>query len=142
MSSVPVTRVYGSCRDSHALNSDELQILFPCALDFQTQFNGFANALGDFVEGPPLRMASWNLRNRGYVIAFGIALNNDIELAWHRGVSSPSIADGFALCPVTACRRTPERWPGESAFIRTDPTTKCCALSSARLRLLASLLHF
>lgn len=73
----------GSCRDGHSLNSDEFQILFRRALDFQTQFYGFANALDDLVEGPRLRIASGHLRNRGYVIAFRVALNHDIELTWH-----------------------------------------------------------
>ena len=41
----------GSCGDGHTLDTNE--------------YYGSANALGDFIEGPPLRMACRNLRNRG-----------------------------------------------------------------------------
>ena len=40
------------------------------AFHFQTQLYGFANALGDLVKGPRLRVACGELGNRGYVIAF------------------------------------------------------------------------
>jgi hypothetical protein len=54
------------------------------ALDFQAKLYSYANALHNLVKGPCLRMAGWDLRNGSYVIAFRIALNDDIELAWHR----------------------------------------------------------
>ena len=58
--------------------------MFRRALDFQTQFYGFANAFRDLVERPRLRMACGDLWNGRNVVAFLIALNYDIELAWHR----------------------------------------------------------
>jgi hypothetical protein len=42
-----------SCRDGHALDANELQILFRPAIDFQLY--GFADVLCDLVKRPPLR---------------------------------------------------------------------------------------
>ena len=74
----------GSCGDDYALDADELQVINRGALDFKAEFDGFSNPLGYFVEGPPLRVASRDPRNRGDVAAFGIALDDNVELAWQR----------------------------------------------------------
>jgi len=74
----------GSCCDRHALESDKLQFLLRCVFDFQAQSDGFAAAFGNLVERAHLCVAAGDLRNRVYVIAFGIALNDDIELRWQR----------------------------------------------------------
>ena len=68
--------------------------MFRGALDFQAKFYGFANALGDLVEGPRLRMAGRYLRNRGYVVAFRIALNHNIELKRPRAAGSRPVLLG------------------------------------------------
>lgn len=62
--------VFGSCRDNYPLDADEFQFLFPCALHFQAQRDGFTYTFGDLVEGACLRVAGGNLGNRGYVKAF------------------------------------------------------------------------
>jgi hypothetical protein len=75
------TEKSGSCGDGNALDPNELQSVFRRTLDFQTQLDGFANALGDLVERPRLRVACGNLWNGGNVEALLVALNDDIELA-------------------------------------------------------------
>ena len=57
--------------------------MFRPTLHFQAQLYRFANALRDLVQRPSLSVACRDLWNGGDVIAFLIAFNNDIELAWH-----------------------------------------------------------
>jgi len=57
-------------------------------VNFETQFDRFANALGDLLEGSRLGMTSRELGDRRNVISFIVALCNDIELAWQRIVLS------------------------------------------------------
>ncbi len=52
-------------------------------LNFKTQSDGFTDAVGDLVQGPPLRMASGKLRHRSDVEALFISFNNNVELALH-----------------------------------------------------------
>jgi len=80
----PGDAVSGSCRDGHALDANELQILIRGAFGFEAQLYGFADTLVDLVEGPRLCMAPRDLRNRGDVEAFRVAFNDNVELAWHR----------------------------------------------------------
>jgi len=54
-----------SCRDGDPLNADELKTLLGRTLDFETQFNRFANALRDLIQGSCLRVASRELRYGG-----------------------------------------------------------------------------
>jgi hypothetical protein len=49
--------------------------------NFQTQRDSFANPLRHLIEGPRLGMAGRNFWNGSDVIAFRIALNDDIKLA-------------------------------------------------------------
>jgi len=51
------------------------------AFDIQTQLYGFADAFGELVKRPRLRVACGDLRNGGHVETFLVALNDDIELA-------------------------------------------------------------
>jgi len=74
----------GSCGDGNSLDSNELQWVFRPALHLQAQLYRFANPLRDLVQRPSLRVACRDLRNGGDVVAFLIAFNNDIELAWQR----------------------------------------------------------
>jgi hypothetical protein len=45
-----VTRGFGSRRDGHAFDANELQFLLRRAFHFEAQRNGFANAPGDLVK--------------------------------------------------------------------------------------------
>ena len=99
-------------RNRDALYADELQSLFRRALGLQAQLYGFANALGDLVQRTGLCMACRDLRNRGDVIAFPVALNDDIELAWH-GESSHSIVD---FSP-SRCRASVHRSDGRALVV-------------------------
>ena len=69
----------GSCRNIHALDANKLQILIGCAFDREAQLYGFADALVDLVEGPRLCIAPRDLRNRGDVVAFRVALNDNVK---------------------------------------------------------------
>jgi hypothetical protein len=51
----------GSCGNRDALNADELECLFRRARHFETQFDSFANPLGDLVQRSRLGMASREL---------------------------------------------------------------------------------
>lgn len=71
-----------SCCDRNALNADELQTRFRHAFDFKAKFDRLTNSLRELVQGSCLRVASCKLGNRCYVVAFLVALYDDIELAW------------------------------------------------------------
>ena len=66
------------------MDADKLQILIRCTLDLKAQLYGFSNALVDLVEGPRLCMAPRHLWNRGDVVAFRVALNDNVKLAWYQ----------------------------------------------------------
>ena len=42
--------MYGSCGDGYALDTNELEFLLRDAFHFEAKRDGFANALGDFIE--------------------------------------------------------------------------------------------
>jgi hypothetical protein len=78
---------------------------FPTALDFEAQFDRLANAGSDVVQRFCLRVASGQLRNRGNIVAFLLALNDDVELALQWSILN-SILDGLVdgkPIPVPAC---------------------------------------
>jgi hypothetical protein len=68
------------------LDAHELKTLFGCTLHFEAQFNCFANAFGDLIQRPRLGMTAGKLRDRGDIICFLVALNNNIELALQQSV--------------------------------------------------------
>ena len=77
----------GSCGYGHSLDTDELQFLLGRALHLQAQRDSFADAVGDLIKRTRLCVTARDLGNGGYIIALCIALNHDVELAWH-GMSS------------------------------------------------------
>jgi len=66
------------------LNPDEVEFVSRMALHLETKRNGFLYTGHEVIEGPGLRMASRQSRNRGYEVSLGVTLNYDIELAGHR----------------------------------------------------------
>ena len=50
---------------------------------FKAEFDGFADPQHDNIEGLGLGVAAVQLRNGGYVVAFGVTLDYNIELSRH-----------------------------------------------------------
>jgi hypothetical protein len=81
ISSDPVGREPGSCRDCIALNSHELQRLSRNAFNLETQFDRFSNPLRDLVKRASLRVATGELRYGRDVITVLIPLYHYVKLA-------------------------------------------------------------
>ena len=72
-----------SCVNGDPLNAHKIQSLWGLAFDLQTKLNGLADTRHQFIEGFGLGMAAGQGGDGGYEIAFGIALDNHIELMIH-----------------------------------------------------------
>ena len=73
-----------SCRDGDPLDADKFQFLLRKSFYFEAKYNGFPDALGEFVQRPSLRVTTRELGDRGNVITLFVALDDDIELMLHR----------------------------------------------------------
>ena len=58
-------------------------------LDFETEFNRFANSATNLIKRLGLRVASRKLWDRSHKIALLVAFYNAIELAWQLNSCSP-----------------------------------------------------
>jgi hypothetical protein len=72
------------------LDSDQLEIGSRRSFDNKAEFDGFADAGPDLIEGAGLGVTTGQLRDRRYVVAFTVPLNDDIELPLHARLLSDS----------------------------------------------------
>lgn len=78
-----------SRRDRHALDTDEFQAGRLRTLHFQAQLNRFADFHHQFIQRGGVGMTARQLRYRGHIHAFFVALNDTVELERHTPHATP-----------------------------------------------------
>jgi len=73
-----------------SLDRGQLELAGRRSFDFKAEFNGFADAGHDLIEGAGLGVTTCQLRDGRYVVAFAVPLYDDIELPLHARLLSDS----------------------------------------------------